>query len=64
MKSIFPSAINFIRAEEGATAVEYGMLIALISVAIITIVMIVGQQIESAFNKVCQVLANVTAGAC
>lgn len=64
MKNIFPSAINFIYAEEGASAVEYGVLIALISVAIIAIVMIVGLQIEAAFNKVCKVLANVTAVAC
>lgn len=62
---IFPlSVTKFIREEEGATAVEYGILIAVIAAAIVVVIMMVGLQIESVFNRVCQVLANVTPGAC
>ncbi len=38
--------------DEGATAIEYGLLAALIAVAIITIVGTLGQTIQSAFTDV------------
>lgn len=40
------------REEEGATAVEYGIMVAAIAAVIITIVIAVGQKTNSAFNKV------------
>jgi pilus assembly protein Flp/PilA len=52
----FVSAQNFLasqlRSDRGATAVEYGLLVALIAAVIIGIVLIVGKQVSNAFNTV------------
>ena len=42
--------------EEGATAVEYGLLVALIAVAIITIVTLLGKNLGFAFKKISDLL--------
>jgi pilus assembly protein Flp/PilA len=39
------------RDERGATAVEYGMIVALIAAIIVGVVTTVGGQVESAFNS-------------
>lgn len=44
--------IRFFKDEEGATAVEYGILVALIAAAIIVIVGTLGQRISTAFQDV------------
>jgi pilus assembly protein Flp/PilA len=41
-----------LRSDRGATAVEYGLLVALIAAVIIGIVVIVGKQVSNAFNTV------------
>jgi pilus assembly protein Flp/PilA len=38
--------------DQGATAVEYGLLIALIAAVIVAVVVILGQQVNNAFNSV------------
>ena len=43
---------KFIRDESGATAIEYGLIAACISVAIIAIVQGVGTKLVSTFTKV------------
>jgi pilus assembly protein Flp/PilA len=52
----FVSAQNLLakslRSDRGATAVEYGLLVALIAAVIIGIVLIVGHQVSNAFNTV------------
>jgi pilus assembly protein Flp/PilA len=40
------------RDEEGATAVEYGLLVALIAAVIITVVVTLGGQINTAFSSI------------
>ena len=40
------------KKEKGATAVEYGIMVALIAAVIITIVATLGGQVTSAFQKV------------
>lgn len=45
---------RFLKDESGATAVEYGLIVALIAAAIITTVGLIGDQISSAFEKVRQ----------
>ncbi len=42
--------------EEGATAIEYGLIAALIAVAIIAAVTTVGTNLSGTFNKVAQKL--------
>ena len=43
---------NFVQDESGATAIEYGLIAALIAVAIITAVTSVGGKLESTFTAV------------
>ena len=38
--------------EKGATAVEYGLLVALIAAVIVAVVVLLGQNINDAFTKV------------
>ena len=48
--------ISFFKDEEGATAVEYGLLVALIAAVIIVTVVFLGDQVELGFNKVGSVM--------
>ena len=52
------------REEKGATAVEYGLLVGLIAVAIIATLLLVGPQLRDLFNEVVSGLtqANDAAG--
>jgi pilus assembly protein Flp/PilA len=43
---------KFLRDESGATAIEYGLIAALIAVVIITAVTAVGTQLSSTFNTI------------
>jgi pilus assembly protein Flp/PilA len=43
---------NFFKDEEGATAVEYGIMVAAIAAVIIGVVIAVGSSTESAFESV------------
>lgn len=44
--------MNFVNDEEGATAVEYGLMAALIAAVIITVVTNLGSKVNGAFSKV------------
>ncbi|MCH8488920.1 MAG: Flp family type IVb pilin [Oceanicaulis sp.] len=48
---------KFFKDESGATAIEYGLIAALIAVAIITVVGIVGTNLETTFQDVADGLA-------
>jgi pilus assembly protein Flp/PilA len=48
--------LKFYREEEGATAVEYGMLVALIAAIIVAIVTTLGTKIQAAFQKISDAL--------
>lgn len=43
---------KFFKDESGATAIEYGLIAALIAVAIITVVGLVGTNLETTFQEV------------
>jgi pilus assembly protein Flp/PilA len=43
---------KFLKDESGATAIEYGLIVALIAVVIITAVTTLGTKINSAFGKI------------
>jgi pilus assembly protein Flp/PilA len=49
MKTLFN---RFVKDESGATAIEYGLLAALISVAIIATLQLLGPKLNAAFKKV------------
>ena len=52
---------NFLRDEEGATAIEYGLLAGLISVVIITAVTLVGTNLDLVFDYIGTALGTVPA---
>lgn len=60
MKNLLSGVNRFFRDEEGASAVEYGILVALIAVAVIVTVGLVGQKLDAVFQVVCQKLGNGT----
>lgn len=45
-------AIRFARDEAGATAIEYGLIVALIAVVIITAVTTLGTKLNTAFTSI------------
>ncbi len=47
---------RFLRDEEGVTAIEYGLIAALIAVMIIAAVTLVGDQLRSVFTSVADAL--------
>ena len=44
--------INFFKDEDGVTAIEYGLIAALIAVVIITAVTLVGDSLQNTFNYI------------
>lgn len=57
MLKLFVSAVSFLTAplsrdDRGATAVEYGLIVALIAAVIVVVVGLLGKQVSSAFNTV------------
>ena len=47
---------KFLKDEDGATAIEYGLIAALIAVAIITAVTAVGDNLDTPFSEVASAL--------
>lgn len=43
---------RFVRDEEGATAIEYGLIASLISVAIVAVLLTLGPQLKAVFQAV------------
>ena len=54
---------KLLRDEQGATAIEYGLIAALIAVAAITAMQSLGNQLSSTFNTVSTKMANGSTGA-
>ena len=44
--------IRFIKQEDGATAIEYGLIASLIAVVIVGALVTLGPKLEATFNKV------------
>ena len=51
---------NFVKGEEAPTAVEYGIMVALIAVAILTVVGTVGDNLNTIFTDVADALVEPT----
>ena len=54
---------RFLKDESGATAIEYGLIIALIAVVIATVVSTLGGHLNSAFKKADDAVAGTAAPA-
>lgn len=50
--------VRFVKDESGATAIEYGLIAALIAVGIIGAARILGSQISTTFNSVTTAMKN------
>jgi pilus assembly protein Flp/PilA len=61
MKTLLTKIKNFIHEEEGASAVEYGLLVALIAVAIIVSVQLLGNNLSTMFGNVATTISTATA---
>jgi pilus assembly protein Flp/PilA len=53
---------KFFREEDGATAVEYGLMVALIAVVIIGTVTLLGQSLDTKFGQVQQAVDKAGSG--
>ena len=49
---------RFIEDESGATAIEYGLIAALISVGIIAVAQVIGGEVSATFNEIGDGLGN------
>jgi len=52
MKNVIAHAVRFVRDEDGVTAIEYGLIAALISLAIVTAVHSVGTNLSTLFTSI------------
>lgn len=52
MKNLINNMKRFVQDEEGVTAIEYGLIAALIAVTIITAVTLVGTNLDAVFDRV------------
>ena len=58
MQSYARKVVRFLKSEEGATAVEYAVMVALIVAACITTIGILGTEVNSTFDKVNAAIPN------
>lgn len=61
MKNLMKNVKHFIQDEEGVTAIEYGLIAALIAVVIIGAVQAVGTNLSNVFQGIADCLANLPA---
>jgi pilus assembly protein Flp/PilA len=52
MKTIMNKVVNFLKAEDGPTAVEYAIMLALIVIVCLAAITQVGSATNSAFTKI------------
>jgi pilus assembly protein Flp/PilA len=64
MKNLYNGIRKFAKDEEGASAVEYGMMVGLIAVAIIITVAAIGTQLNTLFTTIKECLTDSSAAAC
>ncbi len=64
MKNLYNGIRKFAQDEEGATAVEYGMMVGLIAVAIILTVYSIGTQLDTLFQRISKCIADPTSTNC
>jgi pilus assembly protein Flp/PilA len=55
-KDMLAAIVRFVKADEGVTAIEYGLIAALIGIAMIAAVTLVGTNLTAKFNAVATAL--------
>ena len=64
MKNLIAGVKRFINDEEGVTAIEYGLIAALIAVVIIVAAALVGTRLNCMFQRVADCLSGAAFGTC
>jgi pilus assembly protein Flp/PilA len=64
MKSLKTFVKNFIANEQGATAIEYGLLVALISLVIVAGATTLGTNLNKLYGNLASCIATPTAAIC
>lgn len=62
MKKFLNATRRFLRDEEGVTAIEYGLIAALIAVVIIGAVSAIGGGLDTTFSNIAACLGDTSAG--
>ena len=62
MKTVFTAVQAFIADEDGVTAIEYGLIAALIGVAMAGAAALLGTEVKNTFNDVKDALTGATSG--
>ena len=62
MLNVMTKVQGFLKSEDGATAIEYGLIAAGIAVAIIAAVFVVGDDLSSLFDTVASNVSSAEAG--
>ena len=60
ISNLIQGVTRFLRDEEGATAIEYGLIAALIAVVIILAVTGMGKSVANVFTEICGAITNGT----
>jgi pilus assembly protein Flp/PilA len=64
MKNLIISIKRFVDDEQGVTAIEYGLIAALIAVVIIVAAELAGTRLSCLYNRVADCLLGPTSGTC
>ena len=64
MNAMLMSIKRFVKDEEGVTAIEYGMIAALIAVVIAAAVVTVGTNLNVVFTTIATCLSGLSAASC
>ena len=64
MNALHMSIKRFVKDEEGVTAIEYGLIAALIAVVIAGTVVTVGTNLNVVFNTIATCLSGLSAASC
>lgn len=62
MNKLYRGVVGFFKDEEGVTAIEYGLIAALIAVAIIAGTALLGGNLNTLFTNIANCLTNPAAG--
>ena len=63
MKNTWKKMVTFFKSEKGQGMVEYGLIIALVAIAVIAAVILLGDNIKGIFERTADALSTGTASA-
>ena len=64
MKNVYNFFVRFMKDEEGVTAIEYGLIAALIAVMLIAGAQLIGTQLDVIFRRIAACLTDPAGAAC